>query len=132
MQDYHNIRVWRRAHALAINIRRTTRRMPRSGYGDLKTQMTSAAESIPMNIVEGCGASTRKEYARFLDIGIKSSSELEYQLELARDYGVLAVRIWRHLQAETVEVRKMLCGYRATVLRADARERSMKARGEKR
>lgn len=84
--------------------------------------MTSAAESIPMNVVEGCAASTQKEFARFLGISIKSSSELEYQLELARDHGVLPLRLWRYLQQEALEVRKMLCGYRSSVLQAKARE----------
>lgn len=43
--------------------------------------MIRAAESITTNIVEGCGAATRREFARFLDISIKSTSELEYQLQ---------------------------------------------------
>jgi four helix bundle protein len=43
--------------------------------------MLRAAESIPFNIVEGCGAHTRKDFARFLDISIKSSLELEAQLQ---------------------------------------------------
>jgi four helix bundle protein len=51
--------------------------------------MIRAAESIVFNIVEGCGARSRKEFARFLDVSIKSCSELEAELELAKDYGVL-------------------------------------------
>lgn len=68
------------------------------------------------NIVEGCGGRTLKEFARFLDISIKSTSELESQLELAKDYGALAVSDYRTLATEVVEIRRMLCAYRAKVL----------------
>jgi len=57
--------------------------------------MTGAAESVPFNIVEGCGGHSQKDFARFLDNSIKSSSELEYQLFLAKDYGVLLPDRWK-------------------------------------
>jgi four helix bundle protein len=68
------------------------------------------------NIVEGCGASSLKDFARFLDHSVKSSSELESQLEFAKDYGVLAAGQYQKLTAETVEIRRMICGYRSKLL----------------
>jgi four helix bundle protein len=78
--------------------------------------MTSAAESVAFNIVEGCVATSQKEFARFLDIASKSATELESQLSLARDYGVLRHRAWAQLTEETIDVRRMLFGLRAKVL----------------
>ena len=77
--------------------------------------MVRAADSIVLNVVEGCASPTQKEFARFLDIAIKTASELEAQLELARDYGVLAEHRWRMMSTEAVEIRRMLCGLRAKV-----------------
>ena len=77
MQDYRQLRVHANAHNLAVAVRAATRRFPRNGYASLRAQMTSAAESISFNIVEGCGADSQKEFARFLEIGIKSAMELE-------------------------------------------------------
>ena len=71
MQDFHNLRVWRLAVSLAIQTRRVVSRFPRTGYAELRGQLISAAESIVANIVEGCRASTQREFARFLDIAIK-------------------------------------------------------------
>lgn len=68
------------------------------------------------NIIEGCGTRTAKDFARFLDSSIKSSKELEGQLELAKDYGVLKPREWNALATETIEIRRMTCGLRAKVL----------------
>ena len=123
MQDYRRLRVWTKAHAHILNIRRETHRFPRTGYASLKSQMIRAAESIAFNIVEGCGSTSQKELARFLDISIKSASELEYQLMLARDYGVLGESVWKGLSEGTIDIRRMLCGLRAKVLESGPPER---------
>lgn len=117
MQDFHNIRVWQRAHEFAIDIRRAAREFPRQGFGELKAQLISAPESIPSNIVKGSAAVSRKEFARFIDISIKSSSEVEYRLLLARDNGVLSPLRCQKLTAEVIEIRKMLCAFRRTLLK---------------
>lgn len=119
MQPYRGLRVWRKASALAINTRRATERFPRSGYAELKAQIVSAAESVVINIIEGCGASTQKDFARFLNISIKSSMELEGELELARGYGILKEGDWLARQGEVVETRKMLHALRRKVLGDD-------------
>lgn len=121
MQDYRKLRVWKIAHELAIAVRRATRGFPRTGFGSLQSQMIRAAESIVLNIVEGCGASSAREFARFLDIAIKSTMELSAQLELAKDYGTLGTPSWRALTAMTTDVRRMLCGLRSKVLAAAPR-----------
>ena len=99
MRNHRDLLVWQRAHALAVETQRATRQFPRRGYTALQSQMVRAAESIVLNVVEGCASPTQKEFARFLDIAIKSASELEAQLELARDYGVLAEHEWKSMSA---------------------------------
>jgi four helix bundle protein len=125
MQDYRKLRVHLKAHALAVAVRSATKRFPRNGYASLKAQMTSAAESISFNIVEGCGTDSPKEFARFLDTGIKSAMELENQLKLAHDYGVLKALDWEALSESTIDVRRMLYGLtkkvRATIPAKTAR-----------
>jgi len=116
MQDYRKLRVWRKAHELALAVRRTANRLPRTGYAALRNHITTSAESIPFNIVEGCGATSPKELARSLGISIKSTMELEYQLKLALDYGVLDEAEGKALSGEVVDTRRMLCGLRAKVL----------------
>ena len=80
------------------------------------------AESVPFTLVEGCGAFTQKEMARFVEMSIKSTKELEYQPFLARDYGVLPRKDWKSLTVETIEIRRMLCGLRRKILGDDDRE----------
>ena len=126
MQDFRQLLVWKRAHAFALNIRRATQAMPRTGYTDLKSQMTRAAQSIVDNIVEGCGAASRLEFARYVDISIKSTSEVDYQLELARDLGVMSHDVWKPLAKEVIELRKILAALRRSVLAAAARDKTLR------
>ena len=122
MQDYRRLRVWRRAHAHVLNVRRATNRFPRTGYSTTKIQLLKTAESVPFTLVEGCGAFTQKEMARFVEMSIKSTKELEYQLFLARDYGILPRTDWKALSEETIEIRRMLYGLRRKVLGGDDQE----------
>lgn len=126
MQPIDGIQAWHRANALCVEIRRASRTWRRQGYSTLVTQTTRAAESIGMNIAEGAGTQTRKEFARFLDMAIRSASEVESQLRLAREYGVLHHDHWRGLSNEAVEIRKMIFGFRRSLLRVDAEEQALR------
>ena len=98
--------------------------MPKRGFHRLKKQVVDSSESIVWNIVEGCGADTRKEFARFLGMSIRSTMEAQSQLEVARDTRALAPERFSALSAEVVQIRKMLCGLRAALRRADTRAKS--------
>jgi four helix bundle protein len=119
MQDFKHILAWQRAHALGIELHGLARSFPRAGHGHLRIQLTRAADSIATNIVEGCGSATNKEFARFLDIAIKSAIETENHLISSRDLHLLAPSDWQRLDTETVEIRKMIFGYRKKILRSD-------------
>lgn len=90
MQDFKHIQAWQRGHVLAITVDRVARGFTRAGFANLRSQLTRSAASMPANIVEGCGAATNKELARFLDISIKSANESEYHLLVARDHGLVS------------------------------------------
>jgi four helix bundle protein len=116
MQDYHRIVAWQRAHALSIEVQLLARGFNHAGFASLRSQLTRAADSVPATIVEGCGASSAKDFARFLDMAIKSANETEYHLLKARDHDLIAHRDWQRSTAEIIEIRKMIYGYRKRVL----------------
>jgi four helix bundle protein len=116
MQDYRHIKAWQRGHALSIAIHRLARHFSRAGHGNLRSQLTKCAASMPSNIVEGCAAATKPEMARYLDISIKSGNETEYHLQVARDHDPISHAIWAKHTQETIEIRKMTYAYRKKVL----------------
>ena len=119
MRDYHRLQIWCRAHALAMAIHEAARALRGHEFATLRSQLTRAADSVAATIVEGCGAASVREFARYLDMSIKSASETEYHLLSARDRRVLAHRRWRTLSAEVVEIRRMVYAYRKRLLEDD-------------
>jgi len=122
MQNFRHLHVWQLAHELSLAIKLAVRSFPRSAPSDAKSQLVRAADSIVANIVEGCGAATRKEFARYLDISIKSAAEVDYRLQLARDERCLSYEAWQTMSEKVILVRKMLFRLRKAVIAADQAE----------
>ncbi|HUQ82020.1 MAG TPA: four helix bundle protein [Gemmatimonadaceae bacterium] len=110
MQAFRNLAVWQRAHELAVLCHRTPfRRGPHASPG-LRSQLLRAAASIAANIAEGAGQRSMAQFARFLEIAISSTHELDNHIELARSLGMIEARAADSLQALTWEVARMLTG----------------------
>jgi four helix bundle protein len=110
MADFKKLRVWRMAHALALNAERVAREIRASDYSSLRSQLNRAAMSIPTNIVEGKGKKTDRDFARFLGYALGSACEFEYHIIVARDVGVISKSDAISLLSQVVEIRKMLRG----------------------
>jgi four helix bundle protein len=135
MQDHRKLEIWKMACLLAIDVRAATDRFPKRGYAELKAQLISAVESIAHAIVEGCGADTQKEFARFLIVSTKSNREVEGQLAMAYGYQIISQRRWRDLTRFTVLIRKKTYALRKKVLKSpdpDGRETSKHTRQRRR
>jgi four helix bundle protein len=118
VSDFKKLKVWRKAHALALSVRRVATRIRGPDNAPLRNQIIRAAMSVPTNIVEGTGQKTGKEFARFIGFALNSASELEYHLIMGRDARVIEVGEFDALLSRTIEVQKMLHGLQNTVLAA--------------
>jgi len=114
MQDFRKLQVWQKAHELSLDIHQTLAKTKKVD-ASARAQISRAANSIAANIVEGCAKASRAELARFSDISIGSSSELEYWLLLTKDLGQLPEPDHSRLTTNTIEVRKMLFGLRRAI-----------------
>jgi four helix bundle protein len=110
MGDFAKLHVWRKAHALALNVHTVAIQIRGANYTSLRSQMIRAAMSVPANIVEGRGQKSERDFARFLGYALNSSSELEYHLVVARDIRAITLSDFTSLLAQLIEVRKMLHG----------------------
>jgi four helix bundle protein len=116
VSDFKKLKVWRKGHALALNVHRVVVRIRGSDNAALRNQMLRASMSVPTNIVEGTGQRSQREFSRFIGFALNSSSELEYHLIVAGDIGIITGSDFDSLLDQTVEVRKMLHGLRNRVL----------------
>jgi four helix bundle protein len=110
VQDYMRLEVWQRSHRLALAVYRVTKLFPPSEAYNLTSQIRRSSVSIPSNIAEGCGRSSRSDMARFLSIALGSCCELQYQLLLSHDLEILNQKDYGALNQEVIGVKRMLSG----------------------
>jgi len=95
MENYKELRVWQEAMDLVTEIYRLGKTLPPEERFGLKSQMERSAVSIPVNIAEGWGRGTTKEYIQFLRIARGSLMELETLVLIANNLG-----IWEKTEVE--------------------------------
>ena len=111
MQDFRKLKVWDKSHQLTLAVYRTTAKFPREELYGLTSQIRRASASIPANLSEACGRGGKAEFAQYLRISMGSASELEYHLILAHDLKLLEDAEYRKLEAEVIEVKRMLAAF---------------------
>jgi len=119
VQDFRNLKVWDKAHALTLDVYKASKSFPREEMYGFTSQMRRASVSIGANIAEGARRKGDVDFARFLQIAVGSASELEYHLLLARDLQLMGSSDYRRLSAEAVKVKRMLASLMQK-LRADS------------
>ena len=108
MRDFRKLSIWSKGHLLTLKMYTLTKSFPKEETFGLISQMRRAAYSIPSNIAEGCGRNSNPDFKRFLSISAGSASELEYQLFLSHDLGFIPETLFKELEAETIQLRKMI------------------------
>ncbi len=109
MRDYKKLQVWEKGHELVLFVyRHVLPAYPKHEQFDLKSQSKRATYSITLNIVEGCGRNSEKDFTHFLDMALGSAKELEYSCLLARDLDYLRNEIYDQVNSKVNEVIAML------------------------
>ena len=112
MRDYKKIEVWKKAHLLYLHIKKNvTVKFPAHEKFELTSQLNRAALSVPLNIAEGCGRFTDKDFAHFLDTSLGSVNEAEYCCIVAQELEYIYKEELEHLYKTIGEVRAMLIGF---------------------
>ena len=75
---------------------------------EINDQIRRASLSIVLNIAEGYGKASTKDFKRFLSMSIGSANELQVLIEIIKDLGYLETKIANKLIQETNEIGKML------------------------
>ena len=83
-------------------------------YG-LKSQIQRAAVSIPSNIAEGCSRDTERDFKWFLHIAIGSAFELETQLTISQQLGLILKAKVEPILLLLSEEQKMINSFISTI-----------------
>lgn len=108
MKSFQELKLWQKAHQLALFIYKVTKEFPPEEKFGLVSQMRRAAVSIASNIVEGFHRFSNKVSINFYDIADGSLEELKYQLILSKDLDYLNDDYYKIGLSLCEEVSKML------------------------
>ena len=111
MQDFRNLKVWQRAHELALLVYRITADFPKDEVFGLRHSLRKSAIDIPALIAEGCGKPNDTELSRSISAAVAVAYRLEYQILMAKDLEFINAEVHNSLETELTEVKKMLNGF---------------------
>lgn len=107
-QSFRSLVVWQRAMELTAAVYKLTAAFPDTERYGLSNQLRRAAVSVPSNIAEGYGRSTKGEYLQFLGHARGSNSEVETQIEIAKMLGFGAKHTLHQAEELCSEAGRML------------------------
>ena len=86
-------------------------KLPREERYEITSQLLRSALSVPLNIVEGCGRYTDKDFAHFLDTALGSINEMDYCCFACFELKYISSCEYETANNYIKEVRAMLIGF---------------------
>jgi four helix bundle protein len=117
MEKFRSLHVYQKALELSKEARKITRSFPKDELFGLISQFRRASDSIVLNIAEGAGNSSKKEFARFLDFSIRSGFECIGCLDIAITNEYVDKENYEHIMSSVNEIIAMLYGLKKSLLK---------------
>lgn len=115
MHSFKDLKIWQKGRGLVKEVYLTSRQLPEEEKFGLISQMRRAATSIPINIAEGAGRGSNKDFCRFLDIASGSLCELETCFYLCFDIEYIDQELLDDFVLKIEEIRKMLFSFKQKI-----------------
>jgi four helix bundle protein len=112
MHNFKKLAIWTKSVEFVTDIYRVTNTFPSHERFGLISQLQRAAVSVPTNISEGSAKTSNKDFARFLEISLGSSFELETELLVSLNLLYIDIEQYNQLQEKLSELQKMIIGFK--------------------
>ncbi len=107
MHNIENLKIWQKSIELTKTIYLLVSELPTDEKFGLTSQIKRSAVSIPSNIAEGSGRNSQKEFKHFLSIANGSAYELQTQLILLIELGLINKNKIQPVIELCIEIQKM-------------------------
>jgi four helix bundle protein len=111
IQHFEDLQSWQKARELSNAVYQITLGKDFSRDYDLRNQIRRAASSVMHNIAKEFDSGSDAEFARFLRIARRSSSEVQSQLYLALDQKYITQEQFDLIYTLCNEVKKLINGF---------------------
>ncbi len=115
MQDFRNLKVWQKAHDLALLTYKLTADLPREETFGLRHSLRKTAVDIPAYIAEGAAKASDAEFAAAVNYALSLAKRLEYYALMAHDLQFLDAAQFETFNRDVIEVQKMLAGFKRSL-----------------
>lgn len=112
---FESLKVWHLAADLSNQVDLLTKSFPVEERYSLSSQIKRAADSVALNIVEGCTGQTDPEFKIFLGIALRSAIEVVAALLLAKGRGYISEETKQKFYNEYEILCKMISGLRESL-----------------
>ena len=110
MNHYKKLDVWIKSYKMAIDVYKATYSYPDFEKFGITSQTRRAAVSVSLNIAEGAGRNTRRDFNNFLSIANGSLCETETLLMMAKELSYIKENQFIELNKQIDEIQKMIFG----------------------
>jgi four helix bundle protein len=110
MHDFRKLDVYKRALLFTRIVRSVTAGFPREEMFSLASQYRRAADSIVLNIAEGAGNTSKREFAKFLGYSVRSGYECGGCADISSNQHYITKKQYDDLIDETNQIVAMLIG----------------------
>lgn len=97
---FEELEIFHLALEFATKVYTATKRFPAEEKFDLTSQARRAANSIALNIAEGSGRGTKRDFSHFLDIAIGSTFEVVTCFFLAKKHSYISEQNLQDIKRE--------------------------------
>lgn len=129
MHNLKELKIWKKAIDLAVEVYRVTALFPIEEKYGLTSQTRRAAVSISSNIAEGAGRNSEKEFKYFLGIANGSSFELQTQLFISNKLSLIGNEDLEKLLQHIEELQKMNYGFQNMLNKKSSTDLKSKCEG---
>ena len=110
MHDFRKLDVYKRALLFSKKVREVTGNYPREEMFGLTSQFRRAADSIVLNIAEGAGCTSRREFYKFIGYSARSAYECGACADISAILEYVSKNEYDKLVDETNQMVAMLIG----------------------
>ena len=114
---FENLAVWQRAIDLTIDVNDLAKNFPPFELYGLSSQIRRAADSVVLNIAEGCTGQSNPEFGRFLGYATRSAIEVVSCLFIAKRKGYIEEALFQQHYNNFELLCKMLTKLKSTLIK---------------
>ncbi|MBI4726700.1 four helix bundle protein [candidate division TA06 bacterium] len=110
MNKFRDLKVYQKGVKFSHYVYELTSGFPKSEIFGLTFQLRRASCSIVLNIAEGAGSDSSREFVRYLEHSQRSTFEMMAGMDVAKEIGYVKLTEYDACQQELTEISVMLKG----------------------